>query len=204
MKIAIRSLAFVLAAAACACSKSDDYKNSPTTNDSAETPAVETPAEITPDVELAQPETPVVEAPAPVVEAAASGPVGTWKIDGAATLEANRAAVDAMVAQVPEGQRPMVLAMMTETFNAMDGTLVMVADNTLTGTMSMNDPMTGETEVTTLTGSWAKNGDAYTITSREDGKEVDETQTATITGSTLSMVAEGEERPMTLVFQRQS
>lgn len=202
MKIAIRSLALVLAVGVSACSKTETQTPANNTTPAAnETP--QTPAEHTPVVEQPKVETPKVETPAPVAPAATSGPVGTWALDGAGTFEANRATIEGSLGEAPEAEKAMVMNMMTEMFNAMSGTLTLNADNSLTGSMSMANPMTGEADVTTMTGSWAANGEGYTITTREEGKDKDEVNEATIDGNTLNFVADEGGRPMTLVFKRQ-
>ena len=203
MKIAIRSLALVFVAGLTACTQSEPQVpanvNTPAAN---ETP--QAPAENTPVVAPVATETPAAVTPAPVVDAAASGPVGTWKLDGAATFEANRAFIETGLADAPEEQKTMVMGMMSETFNSMGGTISLAADHSLNATMSMTNPMTGEADVSTMTGSWAKVGDAYTLTTREEGNDTDKVGATTIEGDVLKMTMDDAGGPMTFVFQRQS
>jgi hypothetical protein len=207
MKIAFRSLILVAAAAVCACTKSETQtpatNGTPAANETPQAPANETPANQTPVVETPKVEAPKAETPAPVAAAPTSGPVGTWALDGAGTFEANRATIEGSLGTAPEEEKAMVMNMMTEMFNAMSGTLTLNADNSLTGSMSMANPMTGAADVTTMTGSWAANGDSYTITTREEGKDKDEVNAATIDGDMLKFVADEGGQPMTLVFKRQ-
>lgn len=142
-------------------------------------------------------------APTPVIDASASGPVGTWRLDSAAMFELVR---DSMDEEIPESvgkkDRALFREIVTARFEMMDGTLVLSADNTLHGTMTLPS-RSGEPDVATLTGSWARSGDAYTLTTREEGKDFDKVYTVTMDGRTLTLKSDDNVGEIPLILQRQ-
>jgi len=187
MKLLARSLPFVTALALVACTSEEPTP--PTAGANGATPPAEAP----------KVETPKVEAPAAV-----AGPVGTWKLDGAATFAANETAMMASMAEAPAEEKQMFTAMMSEMFNSMNATLTFAADNTIQRVMSMPNPFTADITESKMNGTWSADGATVTMTTREEGRTADDTQTGTLAGDTLTVANEQGGQTMNLVFKRQS
>jgi hypothetical protein len=182
MKFLARSLPVVVALSLVACTSEEP--TSPPSGTDATAP---------------QAEAPKVEAPV-----VAAGPVGTWKLDGAATFTANEATMKASMGEAPAEEQAMMVAMMTEMFNAMNATLTFAADNTIQGVMSMPNPFTGDPTESKMAGTWSVDGTTVTMTTRQEGGTADEVQSGTLQGDTLEVTNEQGGQTMVLVFKRQS
>jgi hypothetical protein len=200
MKIAIRSLALVLAVGVSACSKTETQTPANNTTPAAnETP--QAPAENTPVVEPTKVETPVVETPAPT---ASTGVVATWVFDSQASLEVIFAAMEAEMKDATPEQVAESRELFSMIFSSMQMELTLAADNTVSGFNQQQSPGATEPERTEMSGTWSMEGEAITINTKDAGSERLVTVTGTLTGDTLTMQMPDAPMPMSMIFKRKS
>lgn len=196
MKLAQRTLLFVLAATVTACSNDEP----PPIAEHGEA-ATETPAAPSTDAEASPAESPA-PTPAPID---ATSPVGSWTLDPNASLEHNVAALMAGAESVTPEQEKKLRDQVALVIAFMQMDLVLAADNTLSGTSASPSLGGGAGTTTALTGTWSLVGDALTVSTRGVGTVEVETLTGRLDGAQLVLLMQPSDAPpLTLIFMRKS
>jgi hypothetical protein len=124
--------------------------------------------------------------------------VGSWTLDGAATLEASKAS---MFAGMSEEEQAAASGMMTNLFSKMNATMTIAADGTISGVM--DSPMGDASQKTS--GTWTHENGVLTMVTTDEGSDEATTVTGSVEGDRFSVVMPADNGPeMTMVFLRQA
>jgi len=113
-----------------------------------------------------------------------SDPVGTWKVDGAATLAANQAYISRQLEEIPKGNQAEAREKLERIFRTIEGTMEFKPDNSFVRNMVFSG------EETSMRGTW--DIDAGKIIIRPDGFDGEQLLTATIEEELLTLMSSGD------------
>ncbi|WP_145182756.1 lipocalin family protein [Planctomycetes bacterium Pla163] len=131
-------------------------------------------------------------------EPAVDPAVGTWQLDGTATLEASKAS---MFADMSEEEQAAASGMMAKLFSSMNATMTFAADGTVEGVM--DSPMGDASQKTS--GTWTNDAGVLTLVTTDEGADEATTVTGNLEGDRFSVVMPADNGPeMTMVFARQA
>ena len=123
--------------------------------------------------------------------------VGTWVLDGEATLKS-------FEENPPKDLPPQAMDPVKGMIKSMTGTMTMKADGTFEGVMGMPNPMTGEVKSQNAKGTWTLEGEKFSITTTEQDGKVDETpdtETAVLKDGVITVTPGGA--PFKVFFKKQ-
>ena len=124
---------------------------------------------------------------------------GTWKLDSDALLADNEAAMNPEGVELSAEDQEMILGF----FKQMDATLELKGDGTMSGTIKMPNPLTGDAATSDMTGTWKLDGAKISMTSKDSDTGALETMNGTLAGDKITVIDDSDGQAMTMTFVRQ-